>query len=406
MKKAGADIALLTPAADGWRLRHGGMLAQPFPTLGDLAAALPADLAVHLALPCEALVIEGLKLPATERDELAGMVRLQLEKNLPYSLDEVSSDFVVVESSDKESTIISVAAPHDPLEAICAPLRARDRLPERITPFVLHVAAACPAQETVLAVYPEQGQIVLAICVNGRLCWAHVVAGTAASRLTAELPQLLLAAGLEGAPTTISRVLLAPECRALDPVFSAALAVPIEPLPPAVSTLAEPIDLVPASWRSESRRQRSALKLRHYLQAAGAIYLVLAVAGGVYLALLDRRAGELEAQFVAARPQLELIQARQSRATALAAAIEPGRSTVELLFQLQRALPDPAVRITEFDQQPTQWRVTGEAPTAGLAIDYVARLKADRDLSAYQITAAPPQLLPNEHAQFGIFGKR
>jgi hypothetical protein len=64
------------------------------------------------------------------------------------------------------------------------------------------------------------------------------------------------------------------------------------------------------------------------------------------------------------------------------------------------------VRITEFDQQPGQWRVTGEAPNAGLAIDYVTRLKADPELAAYQINASPPQLLPNEHAQFSIFGTR
>lgn len=406
MKKAGADFALLTPAADGWLLRRGEAPAQAMATLDEAAAAVPAGCPVHLALPCEALVIEGLKLPATQRDELSGMVRLQLEKNLPYALDEVSSDFVIVESHEKESTIISVAAPHAPLDALCQPLRAAGRLPEKITPFVLHVAAACPAGETVLAAYAEQGQLVLAICASSKLCWAHVLSTTAAARLSEELPNVLLAATMEGAPTAFARVLLAEDCRALEPVFRDVFQVPVEPLPAVALPLAEPINLVPATWRSAALRQRKAERVRHILQFVAALYVLVAVAVAVYLTLLHRQDAQLQSQFVAARPQLEILQARQAHANALAPAVEPSRSTVELLFLLQRALPDKDVRITEFDQQIDQWRVTGEAPTAGLAIDYVTRLKADQDLSAYQITSGPPQLLPNEHAQFGIFGKR
>ena len=37
-----------------------------------------------------------------------------------------------------------MTAPHATLEKLCEPLRQRGLLPERITPYVLHVAAACP----------------------------------------------------------------------------------------------------------------------------------------------------------------------------------------------------------------------------------------------------------------------
>lgn len=398
---------MLTPAAEGWRLHHGAVPPQTATTLAEIVPLLPAGCPVHLALPCEALVIEGLKLPATERAELAGMVRLQLEKNLPYPLDEVSSDFLVVETSGLESTIIALAAPHAQLETLCLPLRAAGRLPEKVTPYVLHIAASCPPEETVLAVYPEQSQLVLAICADQKLCWAHVVATTAAARLSADLPQILLAATMEGAPTNFSRVVLAAEYRALDPVFSAAFAVPVDALPPTAPALVQPINLVPPSWQHEAQRQRKAGQLRRHLQTLAVIYVLIAVAVGTYLALLNRQAGRLRTQFAAARPQLEAIQARQTRANALAPAFAPERSTVELLYLLQQALPDREVRITEFDQQlGQQWRLTGEAPSALLAIDYVSRLKATGELSAYQITAGPPQLLPNDHAQFSIFGKR
>ncbi len=405
MKKAG-DVASLTPAADGWSLRRGSAPTQGFPTLAEAAVALPADAPLHLALPCEALVIEGLTLPAIEREELDGMVRLQLEKNLPYSLDEVSADFVVAATNETDSSVISFAAPHRSLDALCEPLRAAGRLPEKVTPYVLHVAAGCPPDETVFAIYPEQGRTVLAICARSRLAWAHVFEGTDVARLAAEFPQALLAATMEGVSTQCSRVLLADEARALTPVIQSVFGLPISPLPQPAPTLDLSINLVPDSWRSAAQQQQRAIRLRGQLQIAAAIYLLLLVGAVTYYVLLQRQAKTLAAKFAAVRPQIELVQTRQARSNTLAPAIEPGRFTVELLYLIQRALPAAEVRITEFDQQPNEWRVTGEAPNAGLAIDYVNRLKADPELASFTINSSPPQLLPNESARFSIFGTR
>ena len=101
MKKPGAAPALLTPDADGWRLSRTGAAPQKMATLGEAAAALPAGMRLHLALPCQAVLIERMTLPATDRAELAGMVQLQLEKTLPFAIEEVSSDFVVVGTAGK-----------------------------------------------------------------------------------------------------------------------------------------------------------------------------------------------------------------------------------------------------------------------------------------------------------------
>ena len=181
MKKSGAALALLTPDADGWRLTRAGLSAQKIATLGEAAAALPEGTRLHLALPCQAVLLERMTLPATDRAELAGMVQLQLEKTLPFPIEGVSSDFVVVASGENESTLVSAAAQHTQIETLCQPLRAGDRLPEKITPFPMHIAAACPAAETVLAVYPEQGQLVVAICENSRLAWTQVLPTTDAA---------------------------------------------------------------------------------------------------------------------------------------------------------------------------------------------------------------------------------
>lgn len=407
MKKAGVESAMITPAAEGWLLHSSGTAAQPVATLAEAVGALPASTPVSLALPCTALVIEGLKLPATERDELAGMVRLQLEKNLPYPIEEVSSDFVVVRTEENESSVITFSAPHSSLDALCEPLREGGRLPETVTPYVLHVVAACPAEETVLAVYPEQGQIVLAISAGGRLAWAHVIASMDPARLAAELPQALLAAAMEGAPSSFSRVLLAADCRTLDPVLRDAVPVDIDELPAVAPALDSSLNLEPATWLHAALRQQRIRRLRRQLQVAGVFYFIAVIAAVVYLVLLRQQAAKVQAQLAAVRPQLELVQSRQARSNALAGATDPSRTTLELLYLLQRDLPAESVRITEFDvQSGGQWRVTGEAPNANLAIDYVTRIKGDKDLTAYQINAGPPQLLPNEHAQFSIFGKR
>ena len=81
MKKAGVESAMITPAADGWLLHSGGTAAQPVATLADAVGALPASTPVSLALPCTALVIEGLKLPATERDEGAPPVQSETQRS-------------------------------------------------------------------------------------------------------------------------------------------------------------------------------------------------------------------------------------------------------------------------------------------------------------------------------------
>ena len=405
MKKSGAALALLTPDADGWRLSRAGMGAQKIATLGEAAAALPEGTRLHLALPCQAVLLERMTLPATDRAELAGMVQLQLEKTLPFPIDGVSSDFVVVASGANESTLVSAAAQHAQIEALCKPLRDRGRLPEKITPFPMHIAAACPADETVLAVYPEQGQLVAAICENSRLAWTHVLPTTDAATLRSELPQMLLGAEMEGAPVVFSRVLLAQECAPLAAALREFFQVPVEPAAFG-GALPEPaVNLVPASWQADEERGARAAHWRQRLIAAAVLYLLAVAAAVGYLAWLQAQASKIDAQYAAVQPVEKYVATQQARAQALAPAIEPGRYARELLFQIDKCRPGDDIRITEFDLQPGQWRVVGEAPSANLAIDYISKLKEEKELGAFVIDAKPPQLLPNEHAQFTIYGK-
>src|SRR5687768_2343779 len=198
MKKNGHSSALLVPDARGWRVRVTGAEDQALATLDEAIAAVPAGARLELALPCHSVLLERHKLPATDRAELADMLQLQLEKTLPFPVDEVSHGFEVLDQEENESTVLSVAASHAELDQICAPLRNQGRLPERITLNAMRVASNCPRDEIVLAVWPEQEQLVVAIVCEGKLSWAQAIPSLEADAVLAELPGLLISAEIEG----------------------------------------------------------------------------------------------------------------------------------------------------------------------------------------------------------------
>ncbi len=401
MKPTGG--ALISPDVDGWRvIQHG--VARKYPTLGEAAAALPLKTAVRLAIPCEAALLERLTLPATDREELAGMLQLQLEKTLPYPVDEVSSDFEVIHSAENESTLLSVAAHSGQLDELCQPLRDQSRLPEKITLFAMHVAAACPADETVLAIYAEQGQFVLAICEHGKLSWAQTVAGLEDDTLLGEAPQMMLAAEMEGVPTQFSSIRLDVALERLQRPLRDLFNLPVELLP--LESLPEPAgNLIPSAWQADTRRMHRAERLKQRLLLAAVIYLLCVAGAFVYLAWLKREAQTIAVRYAAARPQLEQINNRERRWNVLRQAIDPHFFTVEILYQAHRNLPTEDVRITEFIQTAGKWTVVGEAPSANLAIDYAEKLKAEKELEAWRIASGQPTILKGEQARFSIEGQ-
>jgi hypothetical protein len=404
VKQTTEDVTLI-PQAEGWAVWVGSRREHIVTSLAEAAALLSPKRPVHLALPSQGLIIERLQLPATERDELAGMVRLQWEKMLPFPPEEVSGDFAIVVQGDKESTVLTVAAANPALDLLCQPLRAREVRIAGLAPSVCHVAAACPAGETVLAVYVELGELVVAVVENRRAGWVHVFPWRDTDRFASELPQLLLAASLEGVPASFTQILIAPEAAGCEPSFRQYFEAPTGPLPALTSASDAPMDLLPAAWRSQAAHRQRRQKTSRQMALAAAVYGLAILAGWTHLWFLRRAAAKLDADLAALRPKLEQIQAHQARSQALAPAIDPRRYAIELLYLIQRAVPSGDVRLTEFDQALAQWRIVGEAPSATLAVQYVARLKEEPALSDTQITAGPPQLVAGERAQFSIFGK-
>lgn len=378
-------------------------------TFAEAAARLPEEGEIQLALPVSAVLLERMRLPATDREELAGMVRLQLEKTLPFPPEEVASDFEIVQTGETGTLLLAITVYNAQLDALCEPLDAGVGLPDRITLFALHIAAACSPDEVVCAIFRELDSVTVAIVENTKLSFAESLGDAAAvdaETFFENLPATLLAAELDGVPMNFTRVRLDATLGDWAEPAAAFFGAPVETIA-LDDDLPEPaIDLVPEAWKQERRQEERAGQYRSRFLLAGGIYFALILGAAGYLIWLQRHLTALTREAAEIAPQMESIASHKGRWAALAPAIEPAHYTVEILYQVSRSLPSDAMRITLFEQSPEQFLVEGEAPTANLAIEFGEKLKKNAELSGYQFEAAPPTILPNGGAQMRIFGRQ
>jgi len=405
MKKSGASFVLLTPDAHGWRVRLPGGGSHSYKTLEEVAATLPAAGSLHLALPCQTALIERIKLPSIEREELDGMLQLQLEKTLPFPIEEVSNGFEIIESSETESTVVSISTNNSQLDRLCAPLRTAGRLPEKVTVYALHFAATCPPDAVVLCVWAEDEQLALAICEHAKLSYAQTLPGLDTATLLAELPAFILSAEMEGVPTEFACVRLEEGSGGLRDHLAEYFNAPIEMMSYDAALPEVEIDLVPSAWIAESRRLQRSGAVKQRFQLAAVLYLLLLAAGCVYLVLQKHRSAGLDVQLAELQPQIDTTKKQQTRWQALAPAVEPTRYAVEIVHLLYSNRPSGDVKFTEIVMQPSEFKVEGEAPDPDTAVKFIEKLRKEPGLSSFKIDAPPPNLLAGNAAHFVVSGK-
>jgi hypothetical protein len=404
MKQNGATPAFLGPDGHGWRLSVGGGAEQSVATLGDAIAALPANANVELALPCQSVLIERHKLPSTDSAELADMLQLQLEKTLPYPIEDVSHGFEVLSQNESESTVITFAASRAQLDALCAPLREKGRIPGRITLQALRVAASCPETGTVLALWPEQEQTACAIICDGKLAWAQPIAGTGPDVVLSELPGLLLSAELQGVPADFSEIRISDEAADLRDALEGHFGKPVHPLG-ALPGAKSPLDLLPPAWQSDLRRRERGDSLKHNLVVAGVVWLVLVAAAFGYLAWLKHRVQIALREHDAMKPRFASIEKQMGRWDSLAPVLEPKRSIAEVLHQLWTAWQkNEKLQFTSFTFGPREWIMKGEG-TTDARFDLVTRLKKNTELDSFDLQFPPEQPLKDDRFSFVVTGK-
>ena len=120
------------------------------------------------------------------------MIRIQIEKALPFSADEVTTDFEVIEQTESGSVVSAVAIRNEQLAEIAAPLLERGYIPRQVTVYAAQRASTYAPQGNALLIYPEGETLVSAVTENGKVSLTRTLEGAKAEQLQLELPQMSL----------------------------------------------------------------------------------------------------------------------------------------------------------------------------------------------------------------------
>ncbi len=358
-----------------------------------------------LGLPIAAVLAQRFRLPTVDPAEFPEMIRIQIEKALPFSPDEVTTDFEVIEQSEGGSVVSAVAVRNQQLAEMAAPLLDRGYIPRQVTVYAAQRASTYAPEGNALLIYPEGETLVSAVTENGKVSLTRTLESVQQEQLQIELPQLRLSAELQGINASFPNVLLDESCYQLRDTVQGILASPTEivgvELPPAPVKL----NLLPESWRQRRSQLTRQAEWRKRVIWAGGAYAALFLLLLAYLGFMRVVIGSLDRRIARDAPQTEFVRVAEANWKALAPAIDSHYYPVEILLHLFESLPSSDVRITGYNQSARQVSVDGEANTAALAYQFIDKIKKNPELRLFQFDMAAPRILPNDHAQFRVEGK-
>jgi hypothetical protein len=374
-------------------------------TLEEAVPLLSATDDFVLGLPITSVLAQRFRLPTIDPVEFPEMIRIQIEKALPFSADEVTADFELIEQNENESVVSAVAITNEHLSEIAAPLLKHGYIPRQVTVYAAQRASTHAPQGNAVFIYPEGKSLVYAMTENGKLSLARAFANGNGEQLQIELPQLRLSAELQGINVSAPSVLLDETCYQLRDTVQGILASPAEivgiELPPAAIKL----NLLPESWRRRRAQLTKQAEWRKRLVWAGGAYAALLFLLLAYLGFMRFTIGRLDRRVTTDAPKTEFVRATERNWKALAPAIDSRYYPVEILLHLFESLPSKDVRITVYNQSARQISVEGEANTAALAYKFIEKVKKNSALQIFQFNMAAPRILPNDHAQFRLEGR-
>jgi hypothetical protein len=418
----GKPSIFITPTAHGWNFvrspesaslgeaagkaeQNGSWNVRKLQTLQEAVPLLAATDDFVLGLPVSAVLAQRFRLPSIDPAEFPEMIRIQIEKLLPFAAEEVTTDFELIEQDENESVVSAVAIRNEQLTEMAAPLLERGYIPRQITVYAAQRASTHAPTGNAVLIYPEGEMLVYAVTENGKLSLARVFEGGNGAQLQFELPQLRLSAELQGIDASSPNVLLDETCYELRDTVQGILASPTEivgiELPPAPVKL----NLLPENWRRRRLQLVRQAEWRKRLFWAGGAYGALLFLLLLYLGVMRFQMGWLDRRIKRDAPGTEFVRATEAKWKALAPAIDAHYYPVEILEDLFESLPSADVRITSYNQSARQISVDGEANTAALAYEFIDKIKKNPQLKAFQFDMAAPRILGNNHAQFRVEGK-
>ncbi|MGI9087380.1 MAG: hypothetical protein ACR2HH_06520 [Chthoniobacterales bacterium] len=398
------------PAAQGWNLvrRSGEEGNWDVTAIAQLEEAIPflnGSTNLVLGLPLTAVLAQRLRLPTVEAAEFDEMVRIQIEKALPYSSEEVTTDFEIIEQTEEGSVVSAIAVHNQKLSELAAPLISRGYIPSQVTVYAAQRIATHAAASHAFLIYRENEALVCAISEDGKLGFTRSLDGADTDQLQRNLPEVAFSAELQGIDTSFPIVLLDESLFELQETVqglfvSRADLIGVE-APPAETKL----NLLPESWRRQRAELVRLAEWKKRLIWAGGVYAAILLLFAAYLGFLKIRTGLLERSIAKDAPRTAFVKQTENKWRALAPAIDPHYYPIEVLLHLFESLPSADVQITQFAQSARQVSVDGEAKSAALAYQFADKVKKSADLKTFQFEMAAPRILPNDHAQFRLEGK-
>ncbi|HEV2046901.1 MAG TPA: hypothetical protein VGQ95_09920 [Chthoniobacterales bacterium] len=358
-----------------------------------------------LSLPVSAVLAQRFRLPTVDPSEFPEMVRIQIEKALPFSLDELTTDFELIEQNENESVISAVAVRNEQLAEIAAPLLEKGFIPRQVTVYAAQRATTHAPEGRALFIYPEGEALVSAVTENGKVSLTRTLEGVAPEQLQMDLPQLALSAELQGVTASFPNILIDETCYELRETVGRILASPTELVGIEAPPASVKLNLLPESWRQRRSQLVRRGEWRKRLIWAGGAYAALLFLGVLYLAYMRLAIGHFDRLIARDAPQTEFVRAAEANWKALAPAIDSRYYPVEILLHLFESLPSPDVRITTYNQSARQISVEGEANSAALVYQFADKVKKNPGLQIFHFEMAAPRILPNDHAQFRLEGK-
>ena len=374
-------------------------------TLDEAVPLLTATDDFVLGLPVASVLAQRFRLPTIDSAEFPEMIRIQIEKALPFPAEEVTADFELIEQNENESVVSTVAIRNEQLAEIAAPLLKHGYIPRQVTVYAAQRAGTHAPRGNAVLIYPEGKTLVYAMTENGKLSLARAFETGNGEQLEMELPQLRLSAELQGINVSDPSVLLDESCYQLRDAIQGILASPAEivgiELPPAPIKL----NLLPESWRRRRAQLTKQAEWRKRLVWTGGAYAALLFLLLAYLGFTRFAIGSLDRRLARDAPKTEFVRATEEDWKALAPAIDSRYYPVEILQHVFESLPSTDVRITTYNQSARQISVEGEANTAALAYKFIENVKKNSGLQIFQFNMAAPRILPNDHAQFRLEGR-
>ncbi len=400
----------LIPSAHGWNVvqLRGQSTTWDVRSVASLEEAVPVlngTTNLVLGLPVSAVLAQRLRLPTAEAGEFGEMVRIQIEKALPYSTEEVTTDFEVIERTAEGSVVSAVAVHNQKLSELAAPLLSRGIIPSQVTVYAAQRAATHAAAGRAFLIYPENEALVCAISEGGKIGFTRSLEGADSAQLQRDLPQLALSAELQGIDTSFPVVLLDESLfelrETVQGLFASKANLMAVEAPPALTKL----NLLPDSWRQQRAAVVRQAEWKKRIVWASAAYGVLLLLLFAYLLVLRFEVGRLDGRIARDEPNTEFVKKTEARWRALAPAIDPHFYPIEVLLHLFESIKSPDVQITAYNQSARQISVDGEAKTAALAYQFADAVKKNPELATFVFNMAAPRILPNDHAQFRLEGK-